>query len=326
MTLFTKTDFEMLPDWVSKGKHAAEFLEWLLCDDCKTFEKNSEVFIKCVQGEFRYIYYYMKYPSGYFLEMDQKLMFAGLFHVKDYALYDVSPYLSKAIGFSKEIRFADKKSVKEKVGKEINAYIFGYLEKNWDGILQDKKYEIDKMIPKINPKEISEMAQWYYLEKKETELQYIPHFSFGSIENEFSDDFYLLYLMAPKKVIQSFSMRWIKNNVKNIFRQKVILGCVEEELREIYAAPKHRLHNIRRLICSLDKKYQMVRVQIKKKGISMELKIPTENLRQKDGQYSMYRASVLDREKFEETFGRHEYLYIEDIVKVLHGKQILFEA
>lgn len=315
---------EALPKWAFLSSGAKNLLKWLQGGD-HVLEGKGVLLYKVHRKRFLYLYLARTDEIGRFLPIGKDMAFAGLCDTKDYALYDVSKALYEIAGIPKNVRFPDKESLMREAEEEISAWIQRFLETDWDAILADAACEKETLIPAVDRVKIRSQAEAYYLDgKSPKDIAYRPRFSYGDQKN-FADGMYLTYLLDPNYMAKTVARYWLLENTKEASRQRILCGCIREELEEIIKNPGSHAGKVKRLRDAIRASgAKQVVVRIKKRGKSAQFKVRASALLDRGGLYLCKDIAEGDRPKAERIFGQTKSFQVEDIEQVLYKQTLLY--
>ena len=127
----------------------------------------------------------------------------------------------------------------------------------------------------------------------------------------------------PEAAAQAYAEQYIRKNAKCINRRLWELPLIEQRIAELTASPGD--HHVRRSIMESIGDEKMVRLELDKDGIQMDIRIDAACLRRTSDSYSRYCMDAPSRKAFDNAFGRSAKLLPGDIVRILHGKRVLYE-
>lgn len=313
----TREDLEMMPAWVQYGTHAVHFLEWLLGDSLME-EVSGHVLIKVPQKDFLFLYI-----SGEerYLSTKEPLNFCGLFYRSSYSLHDVQEPLRAILGIPKDIVFPSKEETERILEQEITEKVSDIIQNHWDEVLLKKKFETMQLIPALKREDVRNMAEKLYLEGRAMEeVVYRPKFT---LQGQLPDRYYLLYLEQGSHVVNAMARQWICKRIPEISKQRILYGCIREEMREISGSGC--LLKVRQMQESLvGLKEESVQVEICKKGKTLCIRMRASDLLGGKGRYSLAVLPPRERMQYERIFGKSAALRIEDIQRVVHSRKLLY--
>lgn len=315
-------DLEMLPDWVSSGAYTESFLTWLLNEDSQTQDLMDSILVKVPQKNFVYLFAGQK-ESNQCLRLKERLEFAGLFCLTNYELYDVSELLKSSLGVPKESVFLCKEETVTILEQQICEKISDIISNHWDEVLSEKKYETGQLLPALKREDVRNMAEHFYLEGiTADEVYFKPQFTFGG---GLPDSCYLLYLEHGQHTVNAMARHWIRKRVPALSKQRILYGCIKEEMRQIPAEGRlFKIRQIREILVGL--KEEIVFVKFRREGKEVSVRMKASDLMDPKGRYSLACFSPRERGLIKRLYGNSvlEGLQVEDIQSVIHNRQVLF--
>lgn len=315
---------EVQPKWVSQSGSAKALLKWLQAKEC-VLEAKGLLFYKVPRGRFFFLYLAKTEEIGQFLPIGKGMAFAGLCDTKDYALYDVSDALCEITGIKKGSCTADKEGIMQEAEGRISAWIQRLLETDWDAILAEAGCEKESLIPAVDRVQVRSQAEAYYFDGKSPEdIAYCPQFTYGDPKN-FADGVYLTYLLDPEYMAKTVARYWLLENAEKASRQRILCGCIREELEEIRKNPGSHAGKVKRLRDAIRASgAKQVVVRIKKNKRSAQFKIRASGLLDCRGQYFFKDIPEGGRLQAERIWGQAGSFQVEDIEQVLYKQTLLY--
>lgn len=313
----TQEDLEMMPAWVQSGTHTVHFLDWLL-GDSSLEEVSGHVLIKVPQKDFLFLYTAKKYGC---LSIKETLNFCGLFYRSSYSLHDVQEPLREMLGMPKDIVFPSKEETERILEQEISEKVFDIIQNHWDEVLLKKKFKTVQLIPALKREDVRNMAEEFYLEGRTAEdVVYRLKFT---LQGQLPDRYYLLYLEQGSHVVNAMARQWIYKRIPEISKQRILYGCIREEMREISGSGC--LSKVRQMQnCLEGLKEESVQVEICKKGKTLCIRMRASDLLGGKGRYLLGVLPPRERMQYERIFGKSAALRIEDIQRVVHNRRLLY--
>ena len=318
----TQADLEMLPGWVQAGENTARLLEWMLGAE-PVWDLPGYALVKVKQGNF-YFLYLAKKDGGQCLKTEGCLEFGGLFCTGSYGLRDVQEPLRKALGMPEGMGFPSKEDAAHELEQKVSGQISDILENHWDEVLAEGKYEARQLIPPLKREEVRRMAEESYLDgKSASEVAFRPQVSLGK---KLSDACYLMYLDHGERAVQAMAMQWVKRQVPYLSRQRILYGCIREEMQEI--PPHGRLEKVRQMreaLAGLED--GTVQVEARRKGKTASIRMQASQLMGRQGRYPLNSLAPRERMQIEKAFGKKAGdLQAEEIIKVTQSRRLLYTA
>lgn len=314
----------MLPAWVLSGACTERFFAWLNeTEESDTWEHQNCTVLKIGQGSFFYLY--LQKGTGKSLVPGHDLKFAGLYVRKNYNLYDVDMKLAALLGLPEEIGFPCITDVRKEAEEQAGQKADEILGMHWQEFVCQSGLDARSLIPLVVRSEIRECAENYYLQGvNPAEIKFVPKIS---LETSFSDNTYLLFLEYGEQVAEKIAKRWIKRNIAYISQQRILCGCVRDELREILNTTNDRMHKIKHLIQALEgNSCRTVKIVLCRKGKVIHTDVRAADLCNPKGCYSVKSLAQKDRRVLECVFGKPAEFRIEDIQSVSCGGELLYET
>lgn len=313
---------EALPGWASQSSSAKALLKWLQGGD-SVLDVKGRLIYKVPRRRFFFLYMAWTEEIGQFLSIGKGMAFAGLCDTKDYALYDVSDALYETAGMEKNA--AGKESIMQEAEGRITAWIQRLMETDWDAILADAGCEKEALLPAVDRMKIRSQAEAYYLDgKTPKDIAYRPRFFYGDPKN-FADGVYLTYLSDPENMAQAVARCWLLENAEEASRQRILCGCIREELAEIIKKPDSHAGKVKRLRDAVRASgAKQVVVRIEKRGRSAQFKVRAGGLLDRGGRYLCKDIAEGGRPQAEWIFGQAKSFQVEDIEQVLYKQTLLY--
>lgn len=314
----------MLPQWVQSGVDTQPFLDWLLGTDIQPWEMRDCVILKVPQKNFLYLYYATK-SSKQRLKLSSGLDFAGLFCKRTYELYEVNKRLQSGLGIPEDMTFYGKKESAVLLEQEITKKIFDLITNHWDMVLQESNHETKELLPMLKREEVRCMAERFYLDGVTVDqVVYKPVFTFGGV---LSDTNYLLYLEHGLRVVNAMAMRWVRNHVPELSKQRILYGCIREEMQQIRADGRLlKIRQMRETLAGLEEK--MVLVEFRLKGKPVYVRMKASVLMEQKGRFPLTCLAAREREQLKKRYGKlaSAGLQVEDVQSVSWNRKILYAA
>lgn len=320
----TDWDLEILPDWVASGTDTEAFLAWLLNDDTQPWDMMELSVIKVPQKTFLFLYLGHK-KKKQCLCLNTRLEFAGLFCQSNYELYDVSELLKDSLGISEEYTFLCKEKAAAHMEQEVSEKIFDMITYHWDEILSEKRYETSQLLPSLRREDVRSMAERFYLEGLTAEEVFFkPLFTFGRM---LSDSYYLLYLEHGLHMVNAMARHWIRKRVPDLSKQRILYGCIKEEMRQIPTEGRlFKIRQIRGMLAGLDDETVLVEFGKEEKVVCVRMK--AAYLMEPRGQYPLTCLAPRERAIVKKLYGKSvlEGLRVEDVQSVTHNRKVLYSV
>lgn len=315
---------EVLPKWASQSTSTEALLKWLQGGE-SVLEVKGQLLYKVKRKRFLFLYMAWTEEIGQFLPIGRDMVFAGVCDTKDYALYDVSDALYETTGIEKTDCTNDKESIMQEAEGRITVWIQRLMETDWDAILADAGCVKETLIPAVDRFKMRSQAEAYYLDgKTPRDIVYRPRFSYGDKKN-FADGVYLTYLTDPEYMAKTVARYWLLENAAKASRQRILCGCIREELAEIIKNPDSHAAKVKRLRDAIRASgAKQVVVRIKKRGKSAQFKVRAGGLLDRGGQYLCTDIAECDRPQAEQILGQTKSFQVEDIEQVLYKQTLLY--
>ena len=224
---------ELLPAWVEAGERTEILFRWLLREEDQMLQLEGYGLVKARAEKCLLLYSSGKQRENRY-GTSEGLVFCGIFNPCGYALYDVGRELRDAAGIPHDMFFPDKQDIQAEAQREIQKYGAEKIRTDWHSLLADTKYTTRQLLPVIERVKIQDAAKKFCSEGKTAEdVVYEPQFVFEKKTGQFTDEAYLLYLNHKECVVRSFAERWLKRELPRIFQERIVYGCIRDEMREI---------------------------------------------------------------------------------------------
>lgn len=231
---------EALPAWVNSGKRTEMLFHWLLQNSDEILKLEEYRFVKTRVDGCLLIFSTEKKSEDIFGRI-KGLHFCGIFNPHDFSLYDMGKRLRDAVGIPDDICFLTKQEIQAEAQQAIEQYGAEKIQTSWCSLLAESNYLPKQLLPAVDRTYIRKTAEHFMEEGKlPEEVIYKPKFSFDGGNGRFTDDIYLLYLLHKKYVIKAFAERWLKRNLPDISKERIIYGCIRDEMKEILWEQKNR--------------------------------------------------------------------------------------
>lgn len=215
-----------VPCWAGICQTGQEIYDWILSGQETTFSKDTFSLFKTKKRIFSILYH----SGGECKNSNETARLAGIFNHATQELTDVSGELQETLQVKNATAFRRKASVKPQLEQAVNMRLMFYLEYD-PGCFYELGREI---LPVISRSEVEQQAR--LLQESgvlSDDVYFQPEYSFEDMTGRFSGQIYLLYLEAGERIVDAIARRWIQEKGAEMFRKKILYGCIRESLFEL---------------------------------------------------------------------------------------------
>lgn len=233
-----------IPVWAESGKGTEALFQWMQQGKDQMLQLGGYGFMKARIEDCLLLYFTRMQRKDKYGKIEG-LNFCGIYNPYECALYDVSIELRQAAGIKDDIFFPTKQEVQEEARSRIQQYSMEKIQNDWHTLLKGSGYTTRQLLPEIDRTQIRKAAEQFFFEGKTAEeIVYVPHFMFGKDAGQFTDEIYLLYLNHKECVVRSFAERWLRKILPQISKERIVYGCIREEMRNIQEEQRDRRKRI----------------------------------------------------------------------------------
>lgn len=225
--LLTQMDREMLPAWVCSSEKSVRCFQWLSRKSDTMLKLDGQILRTVKKRMFYFLYCRKEGGVERHTGIGTGWKLAGILNGSTWELTDVAPILYRIMELPETMRFRDKERAEEIVSRKANRLLFYHLEYRPEVFCQFGR----RILPTIDRREMEERAEVYFRhEMAPKDIRYIPAYHFGERTGSFTMQVYLLYLQDEERLVYAVAKQWFRKFGAEMYRQKIIYGCIQEEL------------------------------------------------------------------------------------------------
>lgn len=249
--------------------------------------------------------------------------YAGIYCKQNSSLYDIQQELKNVIEDFESMKDKSRKSLLEQLAKTVSYKVENFINNDRNN-LQITELKNSQLLNRLDDAKFyaKRTARESYFDDKPI----IYHCSY--IHNDCEEDSLLEYILDPDNYAQKEAETYISNNQENILYSLLCNDIIRKEYETISKDTKNPVHTIKKIRDAMNNtSAKTVNVTIFKNDIEFTFKTEISPLRRVyEDSYNAYSIISKDRHRFEQTFGRYGDYKPQEILRITHGKKVLYES
>lgn len=255
----------------------------------------------------------------------EPFIYVGIYCKRNNLLYDVPYEFRDLVPESENI--ASKNVLLNQMEKIVRCKV--------ENIINNDRHNLE--ITQLTDKSLLEDLEMFYTyySKREARNYFLNNeelepmvFQCSYTSKAWTENGLLEYILDSDGYAQKEAMSYIRENQQEILYSFLCNDAIQKEYEVIQKDIKNPVHTIKKIMATMKTtSAKTVKVTIHKDDVEFTFKTKTDDLcRDCIYNYSTWDIIAADRHRFEQTFGRQANYKPQEILRITHGKKVLYEA